>query len=385
MARRDALPPKEYYDMILQKIPSGKFNYKQENVPEENMAWAVKQGRLDILQIYLKAGVDPNSYTLSGKPMLSHAACEGQIESARILLHYGADPCLPSLCGGQTPLMYAVYRTAAKFRSTGEAEMINLMLRAGAKITSLKLFRCICCVLVKPEPLVQLAILNGTEFLALKDNWGETVLHKAVRYSEGLTALILKAAPELLHERTSDGRTALHVAVDRGCVAAARYLVALNEITDAVDVNGETALHIAVKRDLKRVQLLTGHQDVDINGLNASNETPLCIAISYHTISHCYLDTVDHLLRDPRIYIDPMSVLAMKRLFRPTELWLLLLSEDVLLLIRFLWLYTKQEGYISHLKGYQESLFALLPYLFLLAHLPLIVWVLNIGSDCALV
>ncbi|KAK6820001.1 hypothetical protein RU639_007087 [Aspergillus parasiticus] len=239
--------------MIFQKISSDKFNYKQQNAPEENMAWAVKQGRLDILQMYLKAGVDPNSYTLSRKPMLSHAACEGQIESARILLHYGADPCLPSLCGGQTPLMYAAYRTAAKSRRTGKANMINLMLRAGAKITSLKLFRFICCVLVKPEPLVQLAIMNGTQFLGIKDNWGETVLHKAVRYSEGLTALIVKAAPELLHERTSDGRTALHVAVDRGCIAAARYLIALNEITDAVDVNGETALHIAVKRDLKRL------------------------------------------------------------------------------------------------------------------------------------
>ncbi|KAB8223470.1 ankyrin repeat-containing domain protein [Aspergillus novoparasiticus] len=301
------------------------------------MAWAVKQGRHDILQMYLKAGVDPNSYTLSGMPMLSHAACEGQIESARILLHYGADPCLPSLCGGQTPLI-----------RTGKANMINLMLRAGAKITSLKLFRFICCVLVKPEPLIQLAIMNGTEFLGLKDTWGETVLHKT-----------------LLHERTSDGRTALHIAVDRGCVAAARYLIALNEVTDAVDVNGETALHVAVKRDLKRVQLLTGRQDVDINRLNASNETPLSIAISYHTISRCYFDIVDHLLRDPRIYIDPMSVLAMKRLFRPTELWLLLLSEDVLLLIRFLRLYTKQEGYISHSKGYQKPLFALLPYLIL--------------------
>ncbi|EIT79994.1 ankyrin repeat-containing protein, putative [Aspergillus oryzae 100-8] len=307
------------------------------------MAWAVKQGRLDILQMYLKAGVDPNSYTLYGVPMLSHAAYEGQIGSARILLRYGADPCLPTLCGGQAPLIV-----------TEEHNMVELVLRAGAKIISLKLFKFICCDIVNPEHLVQLAIMNGTEFLALKDTWGETVLHKAVRYSEGLTALISKAAPELLHDRTFDGRAVLHVAVDRGCVAAARYLIALNENTDVVNMNGEKALHIAVKRDLKRVQLLTGRQEVDINGLNASNETPLSIAISYHTISRCYFDIVDHLLRDPRIYIDPMSVLAMKHLFRPTDLWLLLLFENVILLIRFLWLYT----------NCQESLFALLPYLF---------------------
>lgn len=344
MARRDALPPKKYYNMILQKHSSDKFIHKQEYIPEENMAWAVKQGRLDILQMYLKAGVDPNSYTLYGVPMLSHAAYEGQIGSARILLRYGADPCLPTLCGGQAPLMYAVYGTLAKFRVTEEHNMVELVLRAGAKIISLKLFKFICCDIVNPEHLVQLAIMNGTEFLALKDTWGETVLHKAVRYSEGLTALISKAAPELLHDRTFDGRAVLHVAVDRGCVAAARYLIALNENTDVVNMNGEKALHIAVKRDLKRVQLLTGRQEVDINGLNASNETPLSIAISYHTISRCYFDIVDHLLRDPRIYIDPMSVLAMKHLFRPTDLWLLLLFENVILLIRFLWLYTKQGG-----------------------------------------
>ncbi|QRD84456.1 ankyrin repeat-containing domain protein [Aspergillus flavus] len=298
------------------------------------MVWVVKQGRLDILQMYLKAGVDTNFYTLYGVPMLSHAAYEGQIGSARILLRYGADPCLPTLCGGQAPLMYAVYGTLAKFRDTEGPNMVELVLRAGAKITSLKLFKFICCDIVNPEHLVQLAIMNGTEFLALKDTWGETVLHKAVRYSEGLTALISKAAPELLHDRTFDGRAVLHVAVGRGCVAAARYLIALNENTDVVNMNGEKALHIAVKRDLKRVQLLTGRQEVDINGLNASNETPLSIAISYHTISRCYFDIVDHLLRDPRIYIDPMSVLAMKHLFRPTDLWLLLLFEDVILLIR---------------------------------------------------
>ncbi|KAE8135377.1 ankyrin repeat-containing domain protein [Aspergillus pseudotamarii] len=292
------------------------------------MTWAVKQGRLDILQMYLKAGVNPNSYTLSGKPMLSHAACEGQIESAKILLRYGADPCLPCLCGGQTSLL------------TGEVtNMIDLVLRAGAKITSLKHFKFICRVLVNPEPLVQLAIMNGTEFLALKDGWGETVLHKAVRYSEGLTALVLKAAPELLHERASDGRTALHVAVDRGCVAAAGYLIELNEIANAVDVSGETALHIAVKRDLRMVQLFDW---------------------IYYTISRYYFDIVDHLLIDPRIYIDPMSVLAMKHLFRPTDLWLLL-SEDVLLLVRFSWLYAKQAGYLSYLMSCQMLLFAFWP------------------------
>ncbi|PIG79906.1 hypothetical protein AARAC_010349 [Aspergillus arachidicola] len=158
-----------------------------------------QKGRHDILQMYLKAGVDPNSYTLSGMPMLSHAACEGQIESARILLHYGADPRI------------------AKSRGTGEVKMIELVLRAGAKITSLKPSRFICCVPVNTEPLVQLAIMNGTEFLGLKDNWGETVLHKAVRYNEGLAALILKAAPELLHERTSDGRTLFMLLLTRVC------------------------------------------------------------------------------------------------------------------------------------------------------------------------
>ena len=75
--------------------------------------------------------------------------------------------------------MYAVYGTLAKFRDTEGPNMVELVLRAGAKITSLKLFKFICCDIVNPEHLVQLAIMNGTEFLALKDTWGETVLHKA--------------------------------------------------------------------------------------------------------------------------------------------------------------------------------------------------------------
>ncbi|GAB1197194.1 hypothetical protein APSETT444_006485 [Aspergillus pseudonomiae] len=200
MARQDALPLQQDYYLIQQKLSCGENIDKHispENIPEENMAWAVKWGRLDFLERYLTAGVDPNSYTLSGKPMISRVA------------------------------------------------MIELLLRAGAKITSLEHFRLICYIPEDPESLVRLAVRNGREFLALRDRCGQTVLHKVVRYSADLTALILEAAPELLHERTSDGKTALHVAVEHGYEAAARYLIARNEITNEVDSHGQTALHIA--------------------------------------------------------------------------------------------------------------------------------------------
>ncbi|KAE8163716.1 hypothetical protein BDV40DRAFT_287595 [Aspergillus tamarii] len=212
------------------------------------MTWVVKQGRLDILQMYLKAGKDSGS---------------------------------------------------------------NQRDRSGAKLTSLKLFKLICCV------------------------------------SESLTALVVKAVPGLLYEQNSDARTALNIE--------------LNEITNAVDVGWETAFHIAAKRDLWSAQLSTGRQDVDINGL------------------------IYNLLRDRRIHIHPMSVLAMKHLTRPTALRLLLLSEEVLLLIRFSWLHVKQAGCLSYLMSCQMLLFAFLPYIIWFAHLPLIIWVFSVGSCCVLV
>ncbi|GAB1206760.1 hypothetical protein APSETT445_005460 [Aspergillus pseudonomiae] len=377
MARQDALPLQQDYYLIQQKLSCGENIDKHispENIPEENMAWAVKWGRLDFLERYLTAGVDPNSYTLSGKPMISYAACEGQVESARTLLHYGADPCLRNRCGGQTPLGYAVCGTFDKSRRVA---MIELLLRAGAKITSLEHFRLICYIPEDPESLVRLAVRNGREFLALRDRCGQTVLHKVVRYSADLTALILEAAPELLHERTSDGKTALHVAVEHGYEAAARYLIARNEITNEVDSHGQTALHIAVRRDLTTVKFFTSCPNVKLNMLSGSNESPLALAISYHLVYGCYFDIIDHLLRHPRIHIDPHAVRAIKHISRrKSSFWT---SGDVLLLLRFVWVYAKQEGYFSHFKICQALVLALLTSPIWFAYCPFIVDLIGVG------
>jgi ankyrin repeat protein len=388
VARRDALPPQSYYDETFRKLPSGEYEandaWLTDELLDQNMAWAVNYGRIDMLIIYLNAGVSPNSYTLYGESMLSHAVIESQVESARILVQYGADPCLPDLCGGKFPLNHAVSISSSpgRVQYTHSQEIIDMLIINGAKITSFKAFQYICSISTRPMALIDLAIKNGSDLPALRSPFGETVLHETFQYGKSLTAVVLEAVPVLLNMRDLDNCTALHVATDYGTVSAIEYLVQKRGMIDATDVRLETALHIAVKRSLDRVKLLAAHPDVDMNAVNLVAETPLSIAISYHTLSRRYFDIIHFILRDERTHIDQMSVLAMKHLLYPTRKSISFWRSDGELVVRLFWLYAKQSAQLAGLDGVEELLFALmLPIIFNFVHVSLMFWAIAIGTN----
>ncbi|KAF7596478.1 hypothetical protein BBP40_001350 [Aspergillus hancockii] len=387
VARREALPPQRYYDETFRKLPSGEYEVIETwmaNPPDQHMAWAVHWGRVDIIKLYLHAGVNPNSYTLYGNSMLSHTVSESQVESARILLRYGANPCLPNLCGGSVPLDLAVdiQCPPGGFLYAQNRKMIALLISKGAKIPSFMAFKYICSISTCPAVLVKRALRSGTEFLEFRGDVGDTVLHIAVQIGKDLTAVILEAAPALLDKRDSNGRTALHVATDSGCVSAMKYLTQKKCAINSSDSVDDTALHIAATRSLDRVQLVASHLGVDMNALNRTAESLLSVAISYYTNCRDYFGIVDFFLRDDRTYIDPMSVVEIKHLLIRSAKSIYFWMSDLNLIVRFFWLYAKQSARLSGSGKTDGLVFPLFyPFLFYVVYCLLVFWAFAIGTN----
>lgn len=90
-------------------------------VSEEGLDRRAVQGDLEGLQLYLRAGFDPNVF--NGRP-LSLAAARGDEEVVDALLRGGADPNRVGSTGANAPLLNACIN--------GDATIVDLLLAAGA-------------------------------------------------------------------------------------------------------------------------------------------------------------------------------------------------------------------------------------------------------------
>lgn len=88
-----------------------------------------REAALEVLKALLEAGADPNVMGASGTPLI-RAAGSGVVESARMLLSYGADIEARMLVDGElTALMFAALM--------GHLQMVRFLLDSGAERTAM--------------------------------------------------------------------------------------------------------------------------------------------------------------------------------------------------------------------------------------------------------
>lgn len=174
----------------------------------EPLGWVIYQGKYDAVQNLLKRGANPNAYLANGPRMLSVAVDSGNVEILKLLLKFGARPCLrdPRLC--TSPLDRAAFK--------GEIDMVREMLLADRNVDS--------CI----------------------------TLHDAVYYRKEIVELLIPHMDKsMFNDGNLGGLTPLQLAMRDACIDTAIYLIGVLGVEiDKQDVNGWTALHYAMDRHI---------------------------------------------------------------------------------------------------------------------------------------
>ena len=205
---------------------------------------AVLEGHVDALKLLMHAGANIDTPLASSSMTALHVACY-TINCAMVAQVLSHGPSLEARADGLTPLLAAV--------STGDAEIVRLLLDAGAEVAAPSLGHV------------------GS---------GESALHIAVAYYKPLLLpLLLQHGADVdAASRSAPGRTALHVAAQYGNVEAVGILIAAGARVSARDADGATALHLAAYNGhAKSANVLLQH-GAEVSATDQSGEVPLYLA-----------------------------------------------------------------------------------------------------------
>lgn len=226
------------------------------------------EGCEDTVAYLLAQGAKPDIKDFCGRTALHMASGFDRERIVAMLLAKGADPNARDNLG-DTPMHYAARRCG---------RTIPLLISKGADVDARNkrgetpLIAAARMFFRRVEPAETLVRHGGkTE---LKDRFGYTALHWAIRVGNGQLARLLlarmKGGPDLL------------VAAGMGDVSLVTNLLRSGASVNKPDGMGGTALHWAAEGSHLEVVKLLISRGADVNARNGVNETPLHRAIMSH-------------------------------------------------------------------------------------------------------
>ncbi|CAB3252872.1 unnamed protein product [Arctia plantaginis] len=186
-------------------------------------------------------------WSSNGCTALQRAAADGHIDVVQLLLQHGADPNKQDNVHGNTAAHEAAWK--------GYSRVVALLARAGAELRARNAAGF--------APL-HLACQNGhnqscREILLagappdLQNNYGDTSLHTAARYGHAGVTRILISAQCKVSEQNKNGDTALHIAAAMGRRKLTRILLEAGCDKSIRNHQGETARDIATRKGLEEI------------------------------------------------------------------------------------------------------------------------------------
>ena len=294
--------------------PSNLFpNYpsQEENLSQEldySLLIAVSTGCHEIVELLLAAGANVSHYN-KWYPMVCNAANNGNVELLQILLKHGSDPdaSLPDGSG---------LHAAARLVKPQSLQVADTLLKSGANIDlandnngSTPLHEA---VKVNHLKMVDFLLNSGAKYDIPEKVSGRTALHFAASngrldiveklISKGANPVVVDSnscAPWMLamqnkYDETakvlcsyhdiagsdSNGRSPLHIACSAGCVQSIQLLLGKGAQINALDNAGNTPLMEAVKqRKTDAVSLLLNNPSCDVHTRNNSGESAIHLAV----------------------------------------------------------------------------------------------------------
>jgi ankyrin repeat protein/superfamily II DNA or RNA helicase len=245
--------------------------------PSRELFEACERGDVELVEVLLDEGANPNVKDERGWTPLHYVALSGVEKIAMLLVSRKAEVNAKDN-EGKTPLHYAA--------ENHQTSIVDVLVSAGAdpnikdNLGRTPLHYAVLALQnVKDyDTRVIRALLGAAADPNARDDEGRTPLHYAA-------ALNWLSAIDVLHEHGADvnaqdkqGRTPLHIAVMEGNVYAAIVLLGCKADPNARDAEGRTPLHYAVQRgDLRIVERLVKAR-ADVNAQDNLGVTPLDLA-----------------------------------------------------------------------------------------------------------
>ena len=292
-------------------------------------------GDAHLVDLFLRAGMDPNVWNGRGETAVSRAAGEGHLDVLKTLVRHGAhvdDGLAPAVSSKrqdvldflltQHPTQDAVSGSLALAARGRDVRAVRALLGAGANVNYNKYGTALAeAAFYGAGDVIELLLANGAD-ASIADTMstanGEIALHYAIRGTDSSSFPLLLRATKNLNARDNDGATPLLVAIlhekprlvgpllDRGAdpkiprkdgmtplMVAALYgvpgvigpLVSHGADVNARDDNGQTALMYAVAapgtapRSAEIVKaLLDNGADPTIRDRNGSSAATLAVS-----------------------------------------------------------------------------------------------------------
>ena len=193
------------------------------------MLLACRNGHVEVAQLLLEAGANPNQADFAGDSALYAASAYGHAEVVHLLLEARADVSLVDTSDGECG--HTAVRVAA---ATGHAEVLHLLLKAGADVESDDVLR-------------------------------QTLLHVACMHGHVEVARLLLQAGADKDAVDKYGCTALQMASAHNRIEVARLLLEVGADRNLADDAGQTALHVAASYWHREIVSLLVEAGADVN------------------------------------------------------------------------------------------------------------------------
>lgn len=214
------------------------------------MHLAACAGHVEIIEILLKHGANPNDWDFSKEYTALHcAAAIGNFSSVDYLIKSGAnvDAGLP----GRTPLHYAVLSNASK--------CVEALLKAKASPNNPQVYTetpLHVAASLGSDCNVSLLLHYGADVRVQSGTARLTPLHLAAEEGSSECVKLLLKAGAPINAKNSRGQTALHLAALTQSSDTMEVLIAAGADVNAEDDDGRTPLHTAVAKSLRGSELV---------------------------------------------------------------------------------------------------------------------------------
>ncbi|KAL7931627.1 ankyrin repeat-containing domain protein [Trichoderma chlorosporum] len=237
---------------------------------------AAREGHDDIISLLWEAGAMLDEVDDRGQTPLTVAALAGKINIVKMLLEAGADP-LRKNAEEETIVTQVAYKNC----SSVYADIIDILIDSGVDPNSVDSSRHTAlhrAVAADEADVVECLLRHGARFVKDRQLWNP--LHYAALNSSNsgtkIAKILLEAGAEPL-DPEEDGWIPLHFASSQGNVPMLELLwkAAPDSLDEATD-DGRTVIHLGYDEP-RSLKWIIDH-NVDIDSLNANNETTLMLA-----------------------------------------------------------------------------------------------------------